>query len=496
MKSRIVLPVLLFLLFSCAQNKKNPQNEIKSYKTELVELMDYFKIPGLQVLIEKDDKVVYEDYLGYSDLSSKTRIDSLTMLPIASLTKMFTGVLMMKLIETKQVSLDEPMNKYILNQDINDSILIKHVLSNTSQGEIGKKFYYISARFWWLTKVIEKASGRSFKDFMEEEIFKPLKLKNTHLLRDSIQVANNHLKLAQPYLFDGEIKKGYIEYGFASSAGIISTVRDLAVFNRALNNNTLISENSKKLMFSSFKEDLPYGYGIFSQKFQSTNLIWAYGQFDCYSGLFLKIPSKNISVIILANNKLMSDPARLIMGDASTSLFVMSFLKNFVFDFKDMQLFETTETLTQTKVSNSIFYREKLLAQALAEAYMARFNLESFEMSSKLLEKVFTKYPDYINYADVTLMHNFSILKNLANNWELGTFDKFDKETEIIGHSLLDDDPDNPYLHIYLGPYYDRKGEFEKAKFHYESILNAPNFSRFWYTSMAQNWINKNSTND
>jgi CubicO group peptidase (beta-lactamase class C family) len=92
---------------------------------------------------------------------------------MASLTKIFSAVLIMKLVEEKKLDLDEPINKYVTNRNIADSIKIEHILSHTSQGDIGQQFYY-SGRFGWLTTVIEKASGNSFEKEINEKIIQPL----------------------------------------------------------------------------------------------------------------------------------------------------------------------------------------------------------------------------------------------------------------------------------------------------------------------------------
>ena len=105
-----------------------------------------------------------------------------------------------------------------------------------------------------------------------------------------------------------------MDYGYSASAGIVSTARDLIRFNQALDLNTLITKDSKEAMFSPFQDGLPYGYGIFTQKIKGLDVVWAYGQYDCYSSLFMKVPDRNITLVLVANNNLMSDPARLIMG--------------------------------------------------------------------------------------------------------------------------------------------------------------------------------------
>ncbi len=490
MRLLLVFGFIIISVSSCAKKKEEPQfDRAKQFTKELAQLKDYFQIPGLAVSIEKDDEIIYKNYSGYADLKLQTELDSTHIFPIASLTKVFSGVLIMKLVEQGKVSLDEPIKTYVPQMNPSDSILVKHILSHTSQGDIGKKFYY-SSRFGILTNVIEKASGLSFKEYMDSEIFQPLGLKNTHLLKDSLQVVQNNLNIAKPYRIENGVEPGFIDYGFSSSAGIVSDLNDLSTFNQALDRNTLITEKSKNLIFTGVDKSLPYGFGIFSQEFQGLELVWAYGQYDCYSSLLLKVPSKKLTLTMLANNNLLSDPARLIYGDATSSLFVLSFLKNYVYSLDDMNLLETKESIkNKEQYVNQDFYREKLLAQALAESFMARFDVKKMKTSVELLNTVFSEFPNYLEYTDLTVLHNLTFLKDIAFHMKLGEFNEFDEKIEAISTKLLKEDPQNPYLNVYMGIYHDRKGDNDKAKYYFERIVKSNNFSKNWYTAEAENWI-------
>lgn len=467
------------------------QDTSERFTNELSELKAYFSIPGLSAIIVKNNEVMYENHSGFADLQTQTKVDSLTAFPMASITKVFSATLIMKLVEQDKLALHTPVSQFLTSFPQNDTIQVKHLLSHTSQGDVGKRFYY-SSRFGLLTQIMEKASGTSFRELMEKEIFEPLGLQHTFLLEDSLQLAQKNVKVALPYVLDGETQKGFMDYGYSASAGIVSTARDLIRFNQALDLNTLITKDSKEKMFSPFQDGLPYGYGIFTQKIKGLDVVWAYGQYDCYSSLFMKVPAKNITLVLVANNNLMSDPARLIMGDATSSLFALSFLKNYAFDLPEMPLLEEPDSVYKSEFSNDVIYRQKVLAQALAESFMARFSTAKIQKSARLIEQTFNKYPDYLSYADINLLHNLSFLKAVAFYMDLGEFNQFDEQMEKIGKKLLDETPDNPYLHSYFGTYFDRKGAKERAKFHYESIVNAKNFSRNWYSSEAEKWLKEN----
>ncbi len=492
MKNITPIVFVFALITGCLNTHDEYKVSNERFSKELSLLKDYFYVPGLSVIIKKGDKTIFENYLGFADIGNKIAIDSSTIIPMASLTKMFTGVLMMQLVEDGKISMDDPINKYVFNENIPDSIIVKHVLSHTSQGGVGQNFYY-SGRFSWLTAVVEKAYQTTFEKATQEKIIKPLKLKNTFLLKDSLQLRNEGRKMALPYFYEGEIKEGFIDYGYSAAAGIASTVHDLAAFSKAMDNNSLMTEESKLRMFTPARSSLPYGYGVFSQQFMGKTLIWAYGQYDCYSSLFLKVPEDNITLVIAANNNLMSDPARLIYGDVTYSLFAISFLKNYVFNMAEMPLMEDQNSLAALKTrvtqGNSKLYLKKLIAQSVAESFLAQFDSARSERSKHILEHVFGQFPDYENYGDLTLMHNISFLKAIALHKEQSNFSDFDIQLRDIGFQLIAADSNNPYANYYLANYYLSKGNLDSTRIFYNRIIDSHNFSKNWYTTAAQNWI-------
>jgi CubicO group peptidase (beta-lactamase class C family) len=443
------LLLLISLSFiSCKTSQSIARAKDERFTKELTTLKDFFHIPGLSVLVKQGDSLVYEKYLGLAKTDPNTGMDSNTTVPLASLTKIFSSILMLQLAEEKALDLNDPVRMYVNDPDIWDSIKIKHVLSHTSQGALGEHFYY-SSRYSWLTRVIEKASGKSFKELINEKIIRPLRMDNTYLLEDSLQLKTEKRKLAGPYVYQGVTKKGFIDYGYSSAAGIVSTVRDLAKLSDALDKNLLISNESKEMMFKPSEKDLPYGYGIFRQNLSGHKLLWGYGQYDCYSSLFLKVPDSRLTFIITANNNLASDPPRLIYGNVAYSLFAVSFLKHFVLDLASAPLFENENSLsslgTRINTSNSEFYLKKLLAQALSESFMGVYHAENAARSRSILRTVFRQYPDYATYGDLPLLHNLTNLRYWAKKDSTGIIGEFDTQIEAIGNNLLQKDSNNPY---------------------------------------------------
>ncbi|GAB5409501.1 MAG: hypothetical protein BalsKO_18660 [Balneolaceae bacterium] len=465
--------------------------QTEALNAELDQLKDYFQIPGISYTVLKGDQLLLSEQSGYANLETHESVNENTLFPIASLTKIYTTILLFSLEEEGKIDLNDPITNYI-DADIPEEITIAHVLSHTSQGEPGTTFYY-SFRFSWLTKVIERSSGMSFKQYLTQTIVTPLALTNTYLLDEEFRNSEAFNRMAKPYNLDGEIVDGNLEMGYSASAGIVTSMKDFIRFNKAFDSNELITQGSKHKMGTPHVLGSPYGLGIFTSAFENTRIVWGYGQYDSYSSLYLKVPDKDLTFIIFANNNLMSDPARLIMGEPTSSLFALSFLKNFVFNQSELPLLETRERLDTLPNAENNLLREKLLAQALAESFLSRFETDRRFMSADLLRKTFELFPDYSYYATINTLHSMSFLNDVAFFMDLEKNNEFDPMIEEIGSLILEKEPYNPYVHNTLAIHYDRKGEVEKTRYHSEKIINTPNFSTHWYTREAQQWLEGNN---
>jgi CubicO group peptidase (beta-lactamase class C family) len=146
--------------------------------------------------------------------------------------------------------------------------------------------------------------------------------------------------LAQPYALDREFKTTKISYpqGFSTSAGLLSTVLDMAKYDIAIDQNKFLTKETQQLAFtpalSTKGEALPYGLGWFTTNYQGTKLLWHYGYWTGNSSFILKVPERNITFIIMANSDNLSRPTDLGSGDALSSPVGMAFLKTFIFPEK------------------------------------------------------------------------------------------------------------------------------------------------------------------
>ncbi len=146
--------------------------------------------------------------------------------------------------------------------------------------------------------------------------------------------------LAQPYALDREFKTTKISYpqGFSTSAGLMSTVLDMAKYDIAIDQNKFLTKETQQLAFTPTRstkgEELPYGLGWFTTNYKGTKLLWHYGYWTGNSSFILKVPERNMTFIIMANSDNLSRPTDLGSGDALSSPVGMAFLKTFIFPEK------------------------------------------------------------------------------------------------------------------------------------------------------------------
>jgi len=148
---------------------------------------------------------------------------------------------------------------------------------------------------------------------------------------------DNILKtLAQPYQTDDKfnIVKGQYPTSFSVSAGLMSSVLDMAKYDIAIDQNRFVTKETQQLAFtpmlSTKGEPLPYGLGWFTQNYRGTKLIWHYGYWTCNSSLILKVPERNITFIAMANTDNLSRSTDLGAGDVTSSSVGMAFLRTFI----------------------------------------------------------------------------------------------------------------------------------------------------------------------
>lgn len=337
----------LLLLTACASNG----SRVASFEREADELRRSLHIPGMSAAIVQNQKVVWTRGFGYADLEKKIPATPDTLYHVASVTKTFGSTLAMQLVEKGQLSLEEPIAPYTpstYSGTITDErVQIRHILSHTSAGTPGEKFAYNGNLYDAITPVIEKKYGAKFRDVLTQRILDPLQMTGSvpgHDVIDDPELARRYApalaRFATPYALYGKgeiIHASYPDRDVGASAGLLSTVRDLAKFDAAIDRHVFLQPKTQELAWTPFVSNAgqpqPYGLGWFVETYRGERLIWHSGNWGFgFSALYVKVPARNLSMILLANSEGLSDG---FWVPGETNPFICAFLRHLVFNGDD-----------------------------------------------------------------------------------------------------------------------------------------------------------------
>jgi hypothetical protein len=140
-------------------------------------------------------------------------------------------------------------------------------------------------------------------------------------------------QLAKPYAV-ADSRPRLSEYppkGLNASAGLVSTVGDLARYDAAIDAHVLMSSSTQLVAWTPFRlasgRDAPYAPGWFVQSTPAGRAVWHYGQWPTFSSLILKLPDRSMTLILLANSDGLSRRFPLTAGDVAASPFARAFIE-------------------------------------------------------------------------------------------------------------------------------------------------------------------------
>ncbi len=309
-------------------------------------------IPGLSAAIVQGRRLVWDAGLGRQDAERSVPARADTPYLIGDLTQTFAAVVLGQCVEHAGFSIAEPISRW--SSDIPESgAQVRHVLAHTSAGTPGESYRYDLSRFAQLTPVADDCADRPFRRVVAEEIFDRFAMRDSLPGRDLTAIGSTApaffddgklrayesvlTRLAVPYRVDRGGKATRADYpadGVTAATGLISTVRDLARFDIALDDDALIGRNLRTVAWTNVTTSggapLPRGLGWFVQTYNGEPLVWQFGAVrDAGSALMLKVPGRDITLILLANSDGLA-PESLSNGDVTVSLFAKLFLRLFV----------------------------------------------------------------------------------------------------------------------------------------------------------------------
>lgn len=300
---------------ACAHVSPQPQKiDLEKLAAAIDSTRVSLRIPGLSFAVVEDGRVVMARGLGFADVEAKAQATPETVYPIGSITKTFTSTLMLKLAEQGRLDLDAVVAT-LVDWEVAPNILVRHVLSHTSEGAPGSRFVY-SSRFNWLDNVVEAATQDTFRVLLTKQLLEPARLAQTFAGEATDGYAERLPGLAKPYKLgnNGEpVRSQYPPMALHSSSGLSSTVLDLARYSTALDAGEILSAQARSRAFSptiSTRGDtLPYGLGWYTERIAGQRVVWHPSWWpNAYSGLLVKVPERNVAFVVLANSDALTSP--------------------------------------------------------------------------------------------------------------------------------------------------------------------------------------------
>ena len=318
------------------------QSPIARFEERYEALRTQSRIPAISMVIAQGQRVVWARSFGVADLETGRRATDTTVYHLASITKPIASAVILQLVEEGKLSLDDPISKYGVSLDATGPILVKHLLSHTSEGTPGTSFRYNGNRFARLDTIVAQVTGMPFAQALQQRVIAKLGLRHTAPNPQSPAFSAAGHKREQ---FEANSAKGYTVTDssqrptnypehFSVSAGLTASALDVAAFSMAMDRNALLKPETKRLAWtpavSPAGDTLPYGFGWFSTRYEGVRVVWQYGLWTAISSLLLKVPERELTLVILANTDALSAPYRLGGGQLESSPWAREFLDRFV----------------------------------------------------------------------------------------------------------------------------------------------------------------------
>lgn len=247
------------------------------------DMMQKNKIIGLQLAVVKNNKIIKTSHYGLANIEDSISVDNKTIFSINSMTKAFTCVALMQLVESGKLNLEDPISKYLDSlPNTWRNITIKQIATHTSgipdiwespehmfseknetlfkkikESPIvflpGEKLSYNQTNYLLLGLLIEKISGKSFEKYIIDNQFEKVGMKNSIKagMGDSYSIINHS---ARPYSYYIKGSLTTIHQPMPSylypAGGIYSTATEMAQWLLALQSNKLISAESLKTLWT------------------------------------------------------------------------------------------------------------------------------------------------------------------------------------------------------------------------------------------------------
>jgi CubicO group peptidase (beta-lactamase class C family) len=357
-KSLSLFLISFLLLTNCIGQGKQDKKISKTLDELIPERLTEIA-PGCVVMVAKNDKIIYRKEFGMANTELKIPMQADMLFRIGSMTKQFTAIAVLQLVEEGKISLQDSIQKYIRDFPSKDhTITIENLLTQTSgikdylseisnpskQKETytprdgvdyikdaplnfkpGSDYRYSNSNYYLLGYIIEMVTGETYEKYLQKNVLNKADLKNTFYIGEENNISN----MAQGYSkFDGKIEKATLQPVdiLYSAGGLISNVDDIYKWHEALYNHKLVTKETLERATTPYKfpdsNFSQYAYGWFIKSLDGSKTIEHSGSTDGFQSDEIYLPDENVFVVALYNcyetnmnwQLLTNDIARIALG--------------------------------------------------------------------------------------------------------------------------------------------------------------------------------------
>lgn len=329
--------VLATLLLFCASSSVQA-DQVDEY---VAVQMRQLHIPGLALAVVRDGQIAKIRAYGLANVELNAPVTEDTVFELGSVTKQFTAAAILLLVEEGKIGLDEPIKKYLAGvPDAWSAVTVRHLLTHSSgiqnylgvpglpdaahaapshdemnrifferlqlEFQPGETWSYSNSGYLLLGSIIEKASGKSYWEFLNECIFQPLGMSVTR---------SSEPRAIIPHRASGyEWTQNHFENRPALTANayaagsIVSTVRDMAKWDAALYIEKLLKTSSLRQAWTPQRTSggatapFNYGFGWFVDTYHGHRVIAHSGGTPGFSSIIHRFVDDRLTVIVLTNH--------------------------------------------------------------------------------------------------------------------------------------------------------------------------------------------------
>lgn len=296
--------------------------------------------PGCAVLVSNKGEIVYKNAFGSANLELNVPMRPDMVFEISSITKQFTGIAIMQLVEQGKMNLEDSINKYIPDYPTHGYyISIEHLLTHTSGirnfQEIqsldsmktldftptqfialfknekmdfapGTEWKYSNSGYFLLGYIIEKVTGLTYQQYIEEYIFKPAGMSNSFYLDYKNIIKGRVLGYTKvENKFENRFYSSVNPSILYAAGALMCTTEDMFKYYQTLNSYSLVSKEGCDKIRTSYKlangKEVGYGYGVEVGNIYGHHTIYHAGGANGFFTLQMYFPEKDINFILFTN---------------------------------------------------------------------------------------------------------------------------------------------------------------------------------------------------